>query len=47
MSTKQKQQYTNDNPPYMDKTWRYNQFNTIAERFKSLGFMPPSEAKGK
>jgi hypothetical protein len=42
----EKKQYSNSNPPYLDKAWRYNQFNTIAERFKSLGFVPPSELKG-
>jgi hypothetical protein len=44
MSTKQ--QYSNDKPPYMDKTWRYNQFNSIADRFKAMGWQPPSEGKG-
>jgi hypothetical protein len=45
MSTKQKQQYNNNKPPYLDKTWQYNQFNSIADRFKAMGWIPPSEGK--
>jgi hypothetical protein len=38
--------YTNDNPPYLDKTWMYNQYNTILDRFKAMGWVAPSEQKG-
>lgn len=45
VKTKTKQ-YSNDKPPYQDKTWQYNQFNSIADRFKALGFIPPSDKRG-
>lgn len=36
-------QYTNANPPWRDKKWQYGQYNHIMQRFKALGFVPPSE----
>lgn len=44
IKTKPKQ-YSNDKPPYLDKTWQYNQFNSIADRFKAMGFIPPSDKR--
>jgi hypothetical protein len=43
---KQTKQYTNTNPPYLNKAWTYNQYSSILERFKALGWIPPSEKKG-
>jgi hypothetical protein len=40
---KQPKQYTNTNPPYLDKTWQYNQYNSILDRFKAMGWVAPSE----
>ena len=42
----QLKQYTNKQPPYLDKSWQYNQFNSIIDRFKAIGWTPPSEQKG-
>jgi hypothetical protein len=40
---KQTKQYNNTKPPYLDKTWTYNQYNSILDRFKAMGWTPPSE----
>lgn len=42
-----KKQYSNDMPPWKDKTWQYGQYNHIMQRFKALGFVPPSEKRAK
>jgi hypothetical protein len=39
--------YTNDNPPINDKDWQYHKFNDVLARFKAMGWIPPSEQKGK
>ncbi len=44
---KQLKQYTNDNPPINDKNWQYHKFNDVLARFKAMGWIPPSEKKGK
>lgn len=36
-------QYTNENPPWKNKDWQYGQYNHIMQRFKALGFVPPTE----
>jgi hypothetical protein len=46
MNTKQKKQYSNDKPPYLDKNWEYHKFNDVLARFKAMGWTPPSEQKG-
>jgi hypothetical protein len=43
----QPKQYTNTNPPYLDRAWTYNQYNSILDRFKAMGWVAPSEQKGK
>lgn len=40
-------QYTNEAPPYLNSKWTYSQYNTIMDRFKAMGWMPPSEKKGQ
>ena len=47
MNTKQKKQYDNKQPPYLDKNWEYHKFNDVLARFKAMGWIPPSEKKGK
>jgi hypothetical protein len=42
----QPKQYTNTNPPYLNKDWQYNQYNSILDRFKAMGWVAPSEQKG-
>jgi hypothetical protein len=42
----QPKQYTNTNPPYLHKDCQYNQYNSILDRFKAMGWNPPSEGKG-
>lgn len=44
---KQTKQYNNTKPPYLDKAWQYNQYNSILDRFKAMGWVAPSEQKGK
>lgn len=39
--------YSNDNPPYLDPKWMYHKYNTIADRFKAIGWKAPSETKGQ
>jgi hypothetical protein len=46
MNDKQKKQYDNNQPPYLDKNWEYHKFNDILARFKAMGWNPPSEGKG-
>lgn len=41
------QKYSNDNPPINDKNWKYQHYNDIMARFKAMGWVPPSETKGK
>jgi hypothetical protein len=43
---KQPKQYNNTNPPYLNKDWQYNQYNSILDRFKAMGWVAPSEQKG-
>jgi len=47
MNNKQKKQYDNTNPPYLDDTWQYHKYNDLLARFKAMGWTPPSEKKGK
>jgi hypothetical protein len=47
MNDKQKKQYDNTQPPYLDKNWQYHKFNDVLARFKAMGWTPPSEKKGK
>jgi hypothetical protein len=46
MNKQQKKQYNNNKPPYLDKAWQYNQYNSILDRFKAMGWVAPSEQKG-
>jgi hypothetical protein len=43
----QPKQYTNDNPPINDRDWEYHKYNDVLARFKAMGWIPPSEQKGK
>jgi hypothetical protein len=47
MNNQQKKQYDNKQPPYLDKNWQYHKFNDVLARFKAMGWIPPSEKKGK
>jgi hypothetical protein len=42
----QPKKYSNNKPPYLDKAWTYNQYNSILDRFKAMGWVAPSEQKG-
>lgn len=45
MTNNTQKQYNNNQPPWKDKAWQYNQFNSIADRFKAMGWTPPSEQR--
>ena len=46
MNNETKKQYSNNKPPYLDKAWQYNQYNSVLDRFKAMGWVAPSEQKG-
>lgn len=37
--------YSNSNPPYLDKKWKFEGHTDVLELFRSKGWIPPTEKR--